>query len=225
MSQTVEVTLPYSTLYVTGTVNDVLVTWTNISGNTWQAEADRATDDIYVIELSITNESGLVNNLSTVLFYSGLNLITDRTARDVLRWQELRSKGWAAMTEGEKLEWQGAMKGCYNYTDMNRVEGAVMLVAERLGKLGYISSPSVKMNWTREDIPKREDMERYFGNVRLLRSLLPVMPETPSAPSTGDILDYKIANDLEQILLDLYRISEKITDSWCYAGEIYSGEV
>ena len=68
MSQTVEVTLPGSALYVSGTVNKVLVTWTNVSGNTWQAEAERSEDDVYVVELSVTAASGTVTSLSTVLF-------------------------------------------------------------------------------------------------------------------------------------------------------------
>lgn len=49
-------------------------------------------------------------------------LITDRTQSDVTHWQELHGKGWAGMTDDEKAEWStAAMKGAYNYTDLNRV--------------------------------------------------------------------------------------------------------
>lgn len=225
MSQTVEVVLPYSTLYVSGTVNGVLVTWTNISGNTWQAEAERAADEIYVIELSVTNESGLVSNHSTVLFYSGLNLITNRTAQDVARWQALRDKGWTAMTDEEKAEWLGAMKGCYGYTDMNRVEGAVALLAQKVSALGYLYSPTVKMNWTRQDVPTRADFERYLGNVEGLRNAIPVFPSTPSAPNIYSRLNYRSANELEEILLDVDLIANNIPKTWHFAGEINVGEV
>lgn len=53
-------------------------------------------------------------------------LITDRTQSDVTHWQELHDKGWAGMTDDEKAEWStAAMKGAYNYTDLNRVTEAM----------------------------------------------------------------------------------------------------
>ena len=225
MTQTVDISLPAGTRSVQGTVNSVVVTWINIEGNTWEAVATRSADDIYVLELTVTEENGLVTNLSAVLFYSGLHLITDRTAEDVARWQELKAKGLAAMTDEERAEWLGDMKGCYSEKDMNRVEGAVKLLADRSSAMGYHFSPAVRMNWTGQDIPTREDMDRYFGNVRELRNLFPALPSTPAAPSTGDRLDYSMANDLEKILLDINQIQTIIAASWCYAGEIYSEEV
>lgn len=225
MSQTVEVTLPSSTLYVSGTVNGVLVTWTNTSGNTWQAEAERSDDDVYLVELSVTAASGALTSLSTVLFYSGLHLITDRTAADVARWQELRDKGFAAMTAAERAQWLGNMKGAYNYTDMNRVEGAVAYLAQKLTALGYPFSPTVKLNWSREDVPTKADMLRYFGNVASLRSQLPVPSGISAAPTSGDRMDYSTANELEKVLLEISHMVDMIPESWIYSGEIYSGEV
>ena len=224
MSQTVEVTLPESTLYVYGTVNGVPVTWTNVSGNTWQAEAARAADGIYVIELSVEDENGGAIFVPLVLFYGGLNLITDRTSRDVERWKELRDKGFAAMSDAEKTEWLGALKGCYSYMDMNRGEGAVAMLAEKLSSLGFYYAPQVKLNWTLSDIPTNADMERYFGNIAGLRNLLPQRSEIPVVPPVGSTMDFSTANMLEQILLDINRAMESIPSSWLYAGEIYAGE-
>ena len=57
-----------------------------------------------------------------------LQLITNRTAQDVFRWQELKSKGWENMTAEERAEWTGdpvamstpaAPRGAYNHTDLN----------------------------------------------------------------------------------------------------------
>jgi hypothetical protein len=225
MSQTVEVTLPSSTLYVSGTVNQKLVTWTNVWGDIWQAEADRSDDNIYMVELSVTSQSGVVTSLSTVLFYNGLHLITDRTAADVARWQELRDKGFAAMTASEGSQWLGHMKGCYSYTDMNRVEGAVAYLAEKLTALGHPFSPTVKLNWSREDVPTKADMQRYFSNIANLRTNLPVPAGVPTPPSVGDRMDYSIANDLEKVLLAIDHVLDMIPDSWHYSGDIFSGEV
>lgn len=38
-TRTLSVSLPSDALYVSGTVNDVAVTWTNTEGNTWEAVA------------------------------------------------------------------------------------------------------------------------------------------------------------------------------------------
>lgn len=154
------------------------------------------------------------------------DLITDRTEHDVARWRELHDKGWAAMTVSEKSEWIGEMKGRYSYTDMNRVEGFVREVSKRLVKDGYLLSPlTTKTDWDINSIPTKADMERYLGNVAILRQLSLVYPSTPVAPTVDQRMNYKIANDIEQILFDLSDVLTKIPNSRFYAGEIYSGEV
>ena len=155
-----------------------------------------------------------------------MNLITDRTPNDVARWRELHDKGWAAMTASERAEWLDQMKGRYNHTDMNRVENAVGVLSERLYSLGRLATRLVvKTNWTGSDSPTRADMERYFGNVGKLREEITVYASTPFAPTIDRRLDYAKANDLEQILIDVDEITTKISQSWYFAGDIYSGEV
>lgn len=66
------------------------------------------------------------------------NLITDRTSSDVSRWSELKSKGWSGMTESEKAEWSAGMKGAYKYTDLNRVNEAMVYLQNRLRGYGYL---------------------------------------------------------------------------------------
>ena len=67
-----------------------------------------------------------------------MNLIYDRTAEDVERALALAKKAEAGtLTDVEKTEWLAGMKGCYNATDMNRVEAAVKTLAAELRKYGY----------------------------------------------------------------------------------------
>lgn len=153
-------------------------------------------------------------------------LITDRTEHDVARWRELHDKGWAAMTTSERSEWMGEMKGRYSFTDMNRVEGAVETLSARFINDGYLTTPlSVKTDWNRWSVPTKTDMERYLGNVETLRGLITVYPSTPATPTINQRMNYKRANDIEKILVDLDDILTKIPNSRFYAGEIYSGEV
>lgn len=65
-------------------------------------------------------------------------LVTDRTQSDVTHWQKLHDKGWSGMTDEEKAEWNtAAMKGAYNYTDLNRVTAAMEELANQFSMLGY----------------------------------------------------------------------------------------
>lgn len=65
-------------------------------------------------------------------------LITDRTQADVTHWKKLHDKGWAGMTDEEKAEWStAAMKGAYNYTDLNRVTEAMDYLENILSRYGY----------------------------------------------------------------------------------------
>lgn len=224
-TQNVAVTLPGDVIYVSGTVNGVEYIWTNTDGNRWEAVVTRTENEVYVVALSVTNTLGTVQETSFTLYYGTLNLITDRTEQDVERWRHLHSKGWSAMTEEEKAQWQTALKGAYNYVDMNRVESAVEFIKNRLAEAGYYVSPEVKTIWTVSDYPTKADMDRYLGNIALLRSVLPIYPTTPKAPTTNKKLDYLVANDIEQILFDVDRLLTGINQSWYYAGDVFAGEV
>lgn len=225
MSQVISVTLPASTLYVSGTVNDVSVVWTHTGDDTWEAEAARAEDDVYRVSLTIIDANGNTSYANAVLYYGLRGLITDRTAHDVYRWKELRDKGWQAMTDEEKTEWLSALRGAYNYTDFNRVEGAVEYVANRLTEAGYVFRPVTKLDWKMTDLPTNEDMQRYFGNVAQLRNILQVPPSTPRAPTTKAKFTHEGANNLEQIISDVGNLTGKMYEAWYYAGDLICGEV
>lgn len=225
MSQTISVTLPTNTLYVSGTVNDVSVVWTQTGDDTWDAEADRSKDDVYRVSLTIVDANGNTSQASTVIYYGLLGLITDRTAYDVFRWKELRDKGWQAMTEEEKAEWLSALKGAYNHIDFNRVESAVEYVSGKLSAAGYPFNPVTKTDWKMTDLPTKEDMERYFGNVAELRRQFQTLSTTPQAPTTKTKFTHDSANNLEQIILDVGTLVEKMYEAWRYAGDLICGEV
>lgn len=225
MTQTISATLPASTVYVSGTVNDVSAVWTNVGGEVWEAVADRATDDIYHVELTIVNSSGASTTTSFTLYYGLLNLITDRTQADVDYAVRLSQKGWSGMTAEEKADWESNLKGTYNASDLNRVGNAVTYVAGRLTEAGYFVPVSPKIDWTDSDIPKESDMQTYLEDVEILRSALTVLPETPEVPEDMEGLTYEEANDIERIFLAVDDLITKMINSYFYSNEIFSGEV
>lgn len=202
-TQVLSVTLPSEIIYVTGTVNGTTYTWTLING-AWTATVDRAADDMYAVALTAVNAAGTSSNFNLTLYYGLLTLITDRTAIDV-----------ASKTA----------KGFYNAADLNRVGAAVEYVAGRFQSLGYDCPVSVKKDWSESDTPTASQMETYRQNIATLRRQIAVMQSTPETPETIPQLDYIRANNIEQILLDLDALINKLIKSWYFSGELYAGEV
>ena len=225
MTQTISATLPASTVYVSGTVNDVAVTWTNVGGEIWEAVADRAEDDIYVVALTIVSASGQSTNTSFTLYYGLLNLITDRTQTDVDYVIRLSQKGWSGMTAEEKAEWESDLKGAYNASDLNRVGNAVNYVAGRLEDAGYTVSVNPKIDWLESDVPTESSMEQYLKNVETIRNTLTVPSNTPNVPDDMEGLTYEEANDIERILLAVDALITNMINAYFYSNEINSGEV
>lgn len=155
----------------------------------------------------------------------GFNLITDRTQADVDRYAELQAKGWHGMTDEEKFEWETSLKGAYNHTDMNRVESAVEYVANRLTEAGYVVLPVVKKDWTGNDKPTLDDIKRYMKNISDIRAALTTFVTTPEAPTTEKRLTYQMANDIEQILINVDDLVSRMARVYFYSNDLYSGEV
>lgn len=204
LTQRVAVTLPGKALYVTGTVNGEVTTWTNIQGRTWESVAKYTDTGEYKIVLTILNEEGNVSTASTIAYYGTLALITDRRQQDVT----LKTK-----------------KGFYNATDLNRVVSAVDYLEGRLEAHGIEVDVAPKTDWLIRDIPSLEQMRRYLHDVEAMRQALPVKDGTPKTPETMHNLDWQKANDIEKILINLDETINRIRLSYWYSGEIYSGEV
>ena len=153
-----------------------------------------------------------------------MELITDRTYEDVVRWQTLHDKGWLAMSSLERAEWLLVAKGRYTHADMNRVESAVQELSARLRELGYNHpSLSTKTTWSMSDIPTKADFDRYFGNVAVLRKTIAVPESTPTTPTTAIRLNYQIANELEEILANIDTVTTNLPKSWYFSGDIFAG--
>lgn len=69
------------------------------------------------------------------------NLVYDRTSEDVAEVRRLLAKldpeTGDGLTAAEQAKWDAGLKGAYNFTDLNRVESAVKLLAAALTSAGY----------------------------------------------------------------------------------------
>lgn len=181
-------------------------------------------------------------------------MVTDRTQADVNRLRYLLAKGWQNMTADEQAEYTGgttplqdsdseylydsddeqlyaiggAIRGAYNYTDLNRVETAVAYLASALVQADTdirqyasdrnvawdsnfavpydpsdFSSITTKTNWDADDVPSATQMNRYLSNISLLRYAIPEYNYSSRPPDSMNNLDYNGANDIEKILVDV----------------------
>lgn len=131
--------------------------------------------------------------------------VTDRTQYNVELLNRLRKKTWSSMTTSEQNQWYGeAAKGAYNYSDLNRVEGAVKEIASKQGL-----SLTTKTNWHLWSIPTQSDMERYLSNVVAVVEQCGKkndISKFPKLPTTMNGLTYQTANNIEECLYRVYSI-------------------
>lgn len=203
MTQTVRVPLASNALYVSGTVNGVDKVWTREEGNWWSTTADRSTDGVYRVALSIIYGDGKTTQDSVTLYY-GLVLVTDRTQKDVTNRTE---------------------KGSYNATDLNRVGSAMAYLRDKFNDNGYTVDISPKTDWKITDVPSENSMSVYLGCLGALRGVIPLPEGTPQTPSTMKRLNYVTANNIEKILEAVDNMLTKSISFLYYSGDIYSGEV
>jgi len=105
------------------------------------------------------------------------------------------------------------------------VESAVRELEARFLKKGTRLSLITKTDWTLTGSPSKADMIRYFHNVAEIRAAVVVDQNTPAAPTTAALFDYKKANDIEKILLVANNWLDRIEASQMYSGDLYLGEV
>ena len=90
-----------------------------------------------------------------------------------------------------------ATKGAYNHSDLNRVERAVAEISD-IENLGLVT----KTTWRMWDVPTESEMNRYLGNIGVLRDRYSI---DISLPDTMSGLTYETANNIEKIILETYQ--------------------
>lgn len=107
-------------------------------------------------------------------------LITDRTSEDVTN---------------------RTAKGSISYVDLNRVETA----CKELGEILLVDLVT-KTDWTMRDFRTDSDMQRIRGNIQALRDAYFTKPTTPATPQRIEYQSVTEANNIEQILADIYEM-------------------
>lgn len=130
-----------------------------------------------------------------------MDLITDRTHADCERAAYLLDRAHAGktLTDAERAEYFGGLRGCYTMAvDWNRVEAAVKEISDRYG-MGL----HTKTDWTYNDIATTAEIERYMSNIAAVYEIIDDERKktTPTPPTLCDWIDYRVANNIEKIIL------------------------
>ncbi len=130
--------------------------------------------------------------------------IIDRTVDDVVEakrqiesWKNEYLKGNSMLTY--------ELKGCFNVSDINRIEGNIKYLAETLSSLSYPVGVSVK-SWNKSSVPTKADIDRIILNINnLIRGFYQrEVTDLPSAISTH--------SDLNAIEENLKGIKDALND-------------
>ena len=148
-----------------------------------------------------------------------MNLVYDRTQQDV---ETARTQRGTTLTP---------LKGCYNITDLNRVELAVKTLAAALTSAGYPveitpvlkGSQAEDREWQEGDIVRRAQWTTYLDNVQRLRDAYYTLAETGELPAPGDKLGYEGANTIEKVLADIDLLIGEMTASYRRCGTFRAG--
>ena len=163
------------------------------------------------------------------------NLVYDRTSEDVAEVRRLLAKldpeTGDGLTAAEQAKWDAGLKGAYNYTDLNRVESAVKLLAAALTSAGYPvevtpvlkGSKSEDREWQEGDIVRRPQWTTYLDNVQRLRDAYYTLAETGELPAPGDKLKYTGANTIEKVLADIDLLLDGMKSIYRRAGTFTAG--
>jgi hypothetical protein len=103
---------------------------------------------------------------------------------------------------------------------LNRIEGNIGYLAERLEEYSYSANISSKQ-WTIVDLPTQDDMSRIVENIRALMSAFYYPNNPPPLPET--MLSYSDINAIEENLHLIKQMLDGMSSSFKHVGTTKSG--
>jgi hypothetical protein len=112
------------------------------------------------------------------------------------------------------------LKGCLNLTDLNRIEGNIAYIAEKMEE--FFFHPNIYHKaWGKEDLPNQNDMSRILDNIRSLTDSFYSPSNSPTLPTT--MLSYSDINAIEENLYLIKELLDCLESSFKKVGTIKSG--
>lgn len=145
--------------------------------------------------------------------------VFDRTQADVSFAEEKIQEWIKAKLTGNPIETY-ELKGCLNLTDINRIEGNIQYLSDRLDELHYPPGTSCKV-WERSGLPTAQDVKRILSNVRLIIAAYHQQEGVPDVPE--DMSTFSDINAVEENLCAIKQLLDSMVDRFQKSGMFKSG--
>ncbi len=113
------------------------------------------------------------------------------------------------------------LKGCFNVSDLNRIEGNIKYLSDTLNSLYYFSTVTTK-TWGKDGLPTVTDINRLIANVRKIITAYHQSSNAPSLPTT--LTTFEEVNDLEENLYRLKTLLDNMVQAFPECGAYTCGE-
>ena len=113
------------------------------------------------------------------------------------------------------------LKGCFNVTDINRIENNVRYIADRLNVLKYTNTIETK-SWDMYGLPNVTEITRLINNVSKIINAYYRPEGSPNLPNT--LLTFTQVNDLEKILYMVKHLIDNEENEFRHCGTFNCGE-
>ena len=145
--------------------------------------------------------------------------VFDRTQEDVNHALN-QIAAWKSQSVSGTNPYTNDLKGCMNYSDINRIEGNMEFLGDWLRSLGYTPNTPSK-EWTQEGIPTQGECLRIIGNLNSLIGSFCQYPYAPDVPI--DMNYYYEINAIEENLLLIKELIEIMIGSFKKCGTFQAG--
>ena len=146
-----------------------------------------------------------------------LEWVTDRSPIDANLAAHLNFIKYDNFTDEQKALYENGLKGAYTVTDMNRVDGNVDVIAERILELQLWIEPIITRTWEKGDKIFLPMQEAYLNNIKHIRDALRFSDDVPD---NFEGFDFQTANYIESLLDKYSRFSQalRVTPRWTGVG-------
>ena len=116
---------------------------------------------------------------------------------------------------------EAELKGCFNVTDINRIENNVRYIADRLNVLKYTNTIETK-SWDMYGLPNITEITRLINNVSKIIDAYYRPADSPELPNT--LLTFEQVNALEKMLYMIKHLIDNEENEFRHCGTFNCGE-
>ena len=113
-------------------------------------------------------------------------------------------------------------KGCFNVSDINRIENNAKYLSEKLRELYYFNTVDTVVSWTENDVMSQSHVTRCINNIKAMWNEWGKPRDALDLPDT--LITYTHVNNIEENLYVLRKMLDAMVSSFVECGTHECGE-